>query len=443
MAKLGEEEASAFVQWFRAAAPYIHAFRGKTFVIAFGGDALADGGFSRLIYDFNLLNSLGVRLVLVHGVRPQVEERLAAQGDLPQYVAGYRVTDADTLELVKDAVGSVRVDIESMLSVGLPNTPMAGSEIRVASGNFVTARPVGVVDGVDLQFTGEVRKVANEAINARLTAGEIVLLSPLGYSPTGEVFNLTLEEVATSAAISLGADKLIFLLDRGDCRDAKGNLINQVTAVAANRLLKNLPEGDLRLYMPHAIRACRNGVRRSHFLKRENDGALLVELFTHEGSGTMVSRESVENVRPAKIEDVGGILSIIEPLEEQGVLVRRSRERLEQEIEQFFVDELDGRTVGCVALYPFPETQAAEMACLAVNPAFRNAGRGDALLAAVEEAAEEAGLKQLFVLTTRTAHWFIERGFQLATPEDLPAPRKALYNWQRRSKVLVKNLPGD
>ncbi len=440
MAKLGEAEANTFVQWFRAAAPYIHAFRGKTFVVAFGGDALADGGFSSLIYDFNLLNSLGVRLVLVHGVRPQVEERLAAQGDEPQYVSGLRVTDADTLELVKDAVGSVRVDIESMLSVGLPNTPMAGAEIRVASGNFVTARPVGVVDGVDLQFTGEVRRVADGAINARLAAGEIVLLSPLGYSPTGEVFNLALEEVATSAAVALKADKLVFLLDRGDCRDAKGQFMDQLTVAAAQRMLKSLPEGDMKLYLPQAIRACRNGVRRAHLVERLRDGALLMELFTHEGVGTMVSREAVENVRPAKIEDVGGILSIIEPLEQEGVLVRRSRERLEQEVEQFFVDELDGRIVGCVALYPFAETQAAEMACLAVNPEFRRAGRGDALLAAVEEAALEQGLNQIFVLTTRTAHWFIERGFKLATPEELPTPRKALYNWQRRSKVLMKSL---
>ena len=443
MAKLGAEETSTFVQWFRAAAPYIHAFRGKTFVIAFGGDALADGGFAGLIYDFNLLNSLGVRLVLVHGVRPQVEERIADLGYDQKYVGGLRVTDADTLELVKDAVGSVRVDIEAMLSVGLPNTPMAGADIRVASGNFVTARPIGVVDGVDLQFTGEVRKIADAAIHARLAAGEIVLLSPLGYSPTGEVFNLALEEVATAAAISLGADKLVFLLDRGDCTDAKGKLLTQLTAAAAQRLLKGLPDGDFKLYLPHAIRACRNGVRRSHFLPRMHDGALLVELFTHEGAGTMVSREAVENVRPAKIEDVGGILSIIEPLEAQGVLVHRPRERLEQEVEQFFVDELDGRIVGCVALYPIPETEAAEMACLAVNPEFRRAGRGDALLDAVEEAAREAGFKHLFVLTTRTEHWFVERGFRLVTPDDLPAPRKALYNWQRRSKVLAKPLQED
>ncbi len=441
MAKLGEADTASFVQWFRAAAPYIHAFRGKTFVVAFGGDALADGGFSGLIHDFNLLNSLGVRLVLVHGVRPQVEERLQTMGATASFVGDLRVTDADTLELVKDAVGSVRVDIESMLSIGLPNTPMAGAEIRVASGNFVTAKPVGVVDGVDLQFTGEVRKIADQAIASRLAAGEIVLLSPLGYSPTGEVFNLTLEEVATAAAVALKADKLIFLLDQSISCEGKGGSISQLTVASAQRLLKTLSDGDdLKLYLPHAVRACKHGVRRAHLVSRAQDGAVLMELFTHEGVGTMVTREAVEDIRPAKIEDVGGILSVIEPLENEGVLVRRSRERLEQEVEQFLLDELDGRIVGCVALYPLGDARSAEMACLAVDPDFRRAGRGDALLAAVEHAAREQGLEQLFVLTTRTAHWFIERGFELRAPDDLPAPRKALFNWQRRSKVLMKRL---
>lgn len=437
MAKLAETEAASFVQWFRAAAPYIHAFRDKTFVLAFGGDAMLRDDFVDLVYDINLLNALGVRLVLVHGVRPQVEERLAQEA---QYVQGRRVTDIEALEHVKDAVGSVRVDIESLLSVGLPNTPMAGAEIRVASGNYVTAQPAGVLDGVDLQFTGEVRKIAIAPIRQRLAAGEIVLLSPLGYSPTGEVFNLTLEEVATQAAIALEADKLVFILDHGDTIDSKGRRINRVTAAQVPKLLRELPEGDMKLYLPHAALACKKGVGKVHLIGADVDGALLMELFTHAGVGTMITRQSVENLRPASIEDVGGIVSVIEPLENEGILVRRSRERLEQEVEQFFVDELDGRIVGCVALYPFPETGAAEMACLAVAREFRRGGRGDALLAAVEEAALEQGLTQLFVLTTRTTHWFIERGFILGQPEDLPAPRKELYNWQRRSKVLIKTL---
>ena len=431
---------SDFVDWFRAAAPYIHAFRGKTFVIAFGGDAMLREDFVDLIHDVNLLNALGVHLVLVHGVRPQVEARLAARALTIRYVRDLRVTDAAALECVKEAVGTARIEIETLLSLGLHNTPMAGAEIRVAGGNFVIARPAGVVDGVDLMFTGEVRKVAAEAIRARLAAGEIVLLSPLGYSPTGEVFNLTLEDVATEVAIALNADKLIFILDVGDAVDARGRRLSRLTVRQAQRLLRELPEGDFKLYLPHAIRACRQGVARVHLISADVDGALLAELFTHEGVGCMLTRETVENLRPATIADVGGILALIEPLEAAGILVHRPRELLEREIERFFVAELDGRVIGCVALYPFPEARAGEMACLAVDPEFQGSGRGEALLAAVEEAAREQGLTRLFVLTTRTAHWFLERGFVQATPEDLPAPRKALYNWQRRSKVLVKTL---
>lgn len=431
---------AAFVDWFRAAAPYIHAFRGKTFVIAFGGDAMLREDFVDLIHDVNLLNAMGVRLVLVHGVRPQVEERLSASGGEAQYVRGRRVTDADTLEHVKDAVGSVRVDIESMLSIGLPNTPMAGAEIRVASGNYVTAQPAGVVDGVDLQFSGEVRKVASDAIRSRLDAGEIVLLSPLGYSPTGEVFNLTLEEVAMASAIALRAEKLIFILDHGDTVDAKGRPVNRLTASQAQKLVKELSDGDMKLYLPFAVRACKQGVARAHLVSADVDGALLMELFTHEGVGTMVTRQSVETLRPATIDDVGGVLQIIEPLEQAGVLVHRPRELLEQEIERFFVSEVDGRLVGCVALYPFPDAQAGEMACLAVHADFQGSGRGEALLEAVEDAAREQGLTRLFVLTTRTAHWFVERGFVPASLDELPAKRKEMYNWRRRSKVLIKPL---
>lgn len=431
---------SGFVDWFRAAAPYIHAFRGKTFVVAFGGDAMVREDFVDFIHDVNLLSAIGVRLVLAHGVRPQVEERLSASGTEPQYVQGKRVTDADTLEHVKDAVGSVRVDIESMLSIGLPNTPMAGAEIRVASGNYVTAQPAGVVDGVDLLFTGEVRKVAADAIRSRLDAGEIVLISPIGYSPTGEVFNLTLEEVATTVAIALEAEKLVFILDHGKTEDAQGRPINRLTASQALKLVRELPEGDLKLYLPHAVKACKKGVARAHLVSADVDGALLMELFTHEGVGAMVTRQSVETLRPASIDDVGGVLQVIEPLEQAGILVHRPRELLEQEIERFFVAELDGRVIGCVALYPFPDAHAGEMACLAVHPDFQGGGRGEALMSAVEEAAREQGLDRLFVLTTRTAHWFIERGFVLGGPDDMPAARKEMYNWQRRSKVLVKTL---
>jgi len=433
-------ETAAFVEWFRAAAPYIHAFRGKTFVIAFGGDTLLREDFVDLIHDVNLLNALGVRLVLVHGVRPQVEARLAQRGLSARYVKGLRVTDSEALACVKEAVGTVRVEIETLLSLGLPNTPMAGAEIRVASGNYVIAQPAGVVGGVDTQFTGQVRKVNDGAIRERVSDGDIVLLSPLGYSPTGEVFNLTLEEVATATAVAIGADKLIFILDHGDTVNADGARIDQLTAAEAQKMSRSLPDGDMKLYLPHAARACKSGVARVHLVSADAEGALLVELFTHGGVGTMVTRESVDILRPASIDDVGGILQLIEPLEADGTLVRRGRERLEQEIGQFIVNEFDGRIVGCVALYPFTDAHAGEMACLAVDPDFRDGGRGAALLDGAVAQAKKDGLKHLFVLTTRTTHWFIERGFSLASPDDLPSVRKEMYNWKRRSKVLMKAL---
>lgn len=433
---------SVFVHWFRAAAPYIHAFRGKTFVIAFGGEVLSEGHFTRLAHDLNLLNSLGVRLVLVHGVRPQVEEHLTQRNAVIRYVGGLRVTDDAALACVKEAVGEVRVEIEALLSMGLPNSPMANADIRVASGNFVTARPLGVRDGVDLLHTGEVRKINAAALRQRLEDNDIVLLSPLGYSPTGEIFNLSLEDVATSAAEALGADKLIFLMDTEGVQTARGGLLRVLTVPEAEKILRGrriLPE-DVGYYLPCALRASKHGVARVHLISRHVDGALLSELFTHAGIGTMLTPALVETLRPAGIDDVGGILELIRPLEEDGVLVRRSRERLEMEIERFIVLEHDGLLIGCAALYPFADERAGELACLAVHPDYRGSGRGETLLEAAEKQARACRLKRLFILTTRTAHWFIERGFSETSITELPSQKQALYNYQRRSKVFVKPL---
>jgi len=431
-----------FLQWFRSAAPYIHAFRDKVFVVAFGGEIMSDGQFIGLAHDLNLLNSLGVHLVLVHGARPQIEARLRERGAAIRYVKGMRVTDEAALTCVKEAAGTVRVEIEALLSMGLANSPMAGADIRVASGNFVVARPMGVREGIDLMHTGEVRKIDGEGIRRRLEKGEIVLLSPLGYSPTGEVFNLTLEDVAANAAIALGADKLIFLMDTPGVTDETGALLRELTTVEAEAILagaRGLPD-DVGYYLPSAIHACRQGVARVHLISRHTDGALLQELFTHEGVGTMISEEALETLRDATIDDVGGVLQLIEPLEAEGILVRRSRELLEMEIDRFTVLEHDGMVIGCAALYPFPEEEAAELACLAVHPDYRGAGRGEALLEYMQIKALEKGFRYLFVLTTRTAHWFVERGFAEVGVDRLPKAKQRLYNLQRRSKVFWKAL---
>lgn len=441
-AKLASSDATTFVHWFRSAAPYIHAFGGKTFVIAFGGEVLTQNQFLGLAHDINLLSSLGVRLVLVHGARPQIEAGLDARGAAINYIDGLRVTDDAALACVKEAVGTVRVEIEALLSMGLANSPMAGADIRVASGNFVTARPAGVRNGIDLKHTGEVRKIDADAIRSRLEHEEIVLLSPIGYSPTGEVFNVTLEDVALHCAIALDAEKLIFLMDTPGVHNARGELMKELTPEEAEALLKDaasLPE-DVALYLPAGLRAARNGVSRTHFISRHIDGAVLQELFTHEGVGTMLTEQRLETLRKARIDDVGGILALIGPLEQQGVLVRRKRELLEIEIDRFHVLIHDGRIIGCSALYPFAEERMAELACLAIAPEFRNSGRGDALLKRMEALARESGCSQLFVLTTQTAHWFVERGFVEASPEALPKRKQDLYNYQRRSKVFVRHL---
>ena len=431
-----------FVAWFRSVAPYINAFRGRTFVIAFGGEVVADGKFVELTHDFNLLASLGIRLVLVHGARPQIEQHLAKNNLDGTYHHGIRLTDAETMQCVKEAVGRVRVEIEALLSMGLANSPMANADIRVAGGNFITAQPIGIINGVDMQHTGSVRKVDVAALNDRMEFGEVVLLSPLGYSPTGEVFNVTLEDVATATAIALDADKLMFLMDTDGVQDKKGALLKELTIAQAEDVMsakRKLPD-DVAMFLPCAIRACEAGVARTHLISRHTDGAVLQELFSDEGIGTMVVESTLNTLRDASIEDVGGILKLLRPLEEEGILVRRNRELLEQEIDRFVVLEHDHRIVGCAALYPFPDEDAAELAALAVEKQNRDRGYGEAILSHMIAVAKSQGIKKLFVLTTRTAHWFIERGFVESDVSALPAQKKSLYNYQRKSKVFVRKI---
>ncbi|MGB6055547.1 MAG: amino-acid N-acetyltransferase [Burkholderiaceae bacterium] len=435
------ENPDQFVAWLRSVAPYIHAFRGKTFVVAFPGELVKAGALPVLAQDLSLLHALGIKVVIVHGSRPQVEEQLGLRNVEANYHNGLRITDGAALECAKEAAGELRLDIEAAFSQGLPNTPMAHAAVRIISGNFVTARPLGIIDGVDLQLTGIVRKIAYETIHPILAAGAIVLLSPLGFSPTGEAFNLSMEDVAVSAAIALRAEKLVFLTETPLMTDAAGVEIRELSAHQADAVLEAgfLPE-TAAFYLQHATRACHFGVPRAHIVPYELDGSALLELFTHDGVGTMISYENLESLREATIEDVGGILKLLEPLEADGTLVKRGRELLEREIEQFTVIEHDGVIFGCAALYPFPEERMAEMAALTVSPDAQTQGDGERILKHMENRARAAGMKKLFVLTTRTAHWFLKRGFVRATIDDLPKDRQQMYNWQRKSLVLIKNI---
>ena len=428
-----------YVNWFRSASPYITAHRGKTFVIAFGGEAVQHPNFIHLIHDIALLDSLGIRLILVHGSRPQINERLAESGIQSQFAQKRRITDTSALPAVTQACGYVRHQIEAALSMGMNHSPMQGAKIEVFSGNFLTARPYGVRDGVDFQHTGEVRKVNTRAIHQVLDHRGITLISHMGYSPTGELFNCAWEEIAEAVATQIQADKLIILDEDAGLFNEAGALIRELTTAEGRDLLTRQDAKDL----PHleaALRACEQGVSRCHLLSFQQNGALIRELFTLDGSGTLLARETYEKIRQATIDDVGGLLELIEPLEQEGVLVRRSRELLETEIDQFLLIERDGVIIACAALYPFPEEKSGELACVVVDPGYRKGQRGDKLLAQIESRARQAGLTSLFVLTTRTAHWFHERGFQPASPDQLPRQKKKLYNLQRNSRVFIKPL---
>jgi amino-acid N-acetyltransferase len=428
------------VKLFRNSAPYINAHRGKTFVLMFGGEAVEDPNFANIINDIALLNSLGVRLVLVHGARPQIDQRIDLRGVEKRFEKGIRLTDKQTLESVKDAAGSVRCQIEALLTMGLANSPMHGAQIRVCSGNMVVAMPIGVREGIDFEHTGLVRRIDVNGINDHLDDGSIVLLSPMGYSPTGEVFNLSHEDVATQTAIALQADKLIVFSEQEGFVNQSGKLLRNIEA----SLLQSMLE-DPHFAAQHSILNAFNdvlnaGVPRCHCVSYCVDGSLLQELFTRDGAGSLVSQRHYEQLRQAKIEDVGGILQLINPLEEKGILVKRSRELLEAEIDCFTLIERDGMVVACAALYPYPNERTGELACVATHSDYRGKNRGERLLEAICEKAIAMGLDSIFVLTTVTAHWFQEQGFVQADVNALPESKKQLYNYQRNSKVFSLTL---
>ncbi|WP_159653956.1 amino-acid N-acetyltransferase [Vibrio atypicus] len=440
---------TALVKGFRQSVPYVNAHRGKTMVIMLGGEAVADNNFSNIISDLALLHSLGVKIVLVHGARPQITSILEKNDHLSPYHKGIRVTDETTLNYVMQASGQLQLAITAQLSMSLSNTPMAGTQLNVVSGNFVISQPLGVDDGVDYCHSGKIRRIDVEGINRMLDQGSIVLLGPIASSVTGESFNLLSEEVATQVAIRLKADKLIGFCSEQGIIDEDGNALAELFPREAEQFLQRLEQdvdvggdnssGTLR-FLRAAISACHAGVPRSHLVSYKVDGALVQELFSLDGIGTQVVQASAEQVRLADIDDIGGILDLIRPLEEQGVLVRRSREQLEQEIHQFTIIEKDGLIIGCAALYPYPEEKMAEMACVAIHPEYRDGNRGLLLFNHMRLQSKAQGIKHIFVLTTHSLHWFREQGFHEMNVNFLPSHKQNLYNYQRKSKVLAIEL---
>ncbi|BBR19490.1 amino-acid N-acetyltransferase [Klebsiella sp. WP3-S18-ESBL-05] len=440
-----KEHRTELVEGFRHSVPYINAHRGKTFVIMLGGEAIEHENFSSIVNDIGLLHSLGIRLVLVYGARPQIDANLEEHHHQPTYHKHIRVTDSKTLELVKQAAGQLQLDITARLSMSLNNTPLQGAHINVVSGNFIIAQPLGVDDGIDYCHSGRIRRIDEEAIHRQLDSGAIVLMGPVAVSVTGESFNLTSEEIATQLAIKLKAEKMIGFCSSQGVYNEAGEIVPELFPNEAQARIEELEqEGDYlsgtARFLRGAVKACRSGVRRSHLISYQEDGALLQELFSRDGIGTQIVMESAEQIRRATINDIGGILDLIAPLEQQGILVRRSREQLEMEIDKFTIIQRDNTTIACAALYPFPEEKIGEMACVAVHPDYRSSSRGEVLLERIAAQAKQMGLNHLFVLTTRSIHWFQERGFKPVDVELLPESKKQLYNYQRRSKVLMTDL---
>ncbi|EKA4285358.1 amino-acid N-acetyltransferase, partial [Escherichia coli] len=433
------------VEGFRHSVPYINTHRGKTFVIMLGGEAIEHENFSSIVNDIGLLHSLGIRLVVVYGARPQIDANLAAHHHEPLYHKNIRVTDAKTLELVKQAAGTLQLDITARLSMSLNNTPLQGAHINVVSGNFIIAQPLGVDDGVDYCHSGRIRRIDEDAIHRQLDSGAIVLMGPVAVSVTGESFNLTSEEIATQLAIKLKAEKMIGFCSSQGVTNDDGDIVSELfpneaqARVEAQEKKGDYNSGTVR-FLRGAVKACRSGVRRCHLISYQEDGALLQELFSRDGIGTQIVMESAEQIRRATINDIGGILELIRPLEQQGILVRRSREQLEMEIDKFTIIQRDNTTIACAALYPFPEEKIGEMACVAVHPDYRSSSRGEVLLERIAAQAKQSGLSKLFVLTTRSIHWFQERGFTPVDIDLLPESKKQLYNYQRKSKVLMADL---
>ncbi|MFV0576168.1 MAG: amino-acid N-acetyltransferase [Vibrio sp.] len=440
---------TALVKGFRQSAPYVNAHRGQTMVIMLGGEVFTDPNFDNIINDIALLHSLGVRIVLVYGARPQINDNLQQNHCESLYHKGIRVTNESALNYAMQAAGRLQLALTARLSMSLSNTPMQGTHLNVVSGNFIIAQPLGVDDGVDYCHSGKVRRIDHEAINRMLDMGSIVVVGPIASSVTGESFNLMYEDVATQVAIRIKAYKLIGFCSEQGLLDNEGSVIPELFPNCADKLLAAIEEqqdiesgytsGTYR-FLRGALTACRAGVPRCHLVSYKEDGALLQELFSFDGIGTQVVMASAEQTRDADIQDIGGILDLIQPLEEQGILVRRSREQLEQEIHRFTIIEKDSLIIGCAALYPYYDDNMAEMACVAVHPDYRDGDRGVMLLQHMRQKAKSLNIQRLFVLTTHSLHWFREQGFDEVGVESLPMAKQGLYNYQRKSKILVLNV---
>lgn len=434
-----------FISSFREAAPYIDYLRGKTLVIGLASSLLSEQVLPKIAADLNLLTSLGVKIVLVHGLAYQINQLSVAQNIYPQFHHHHRITDEATIRIAKQAAGIARADIEAALSIGITQTLQRSRRQKIQTGNFISAQPYGIIDGIDMGYTGRVRKIDSEAIRQNLDNGSIVIISPIASSLSGKIFSLSMTEIAQALAIALQAEKLIFLIEQAGILSPNDKLIKNLSAAQAQIMLNNkLVHSDQVLILEAALNAVKNKVQRSQIISGRQDGSLLSELFTRDGIGTSLSCDAFIKIRQATSYDIADIMALIRPLEEAGILLKRNREYLENHINGFYLLEHDRQLYGCVAFKEYPEDNAAELACLVVSPHTRDAGYGEYLLEHIIKESKKRGYSRLFALTTHTSDWFSERGFKNVDAQELPAKRQHEYQESKRqSKVFLLQIKAN
>ncbi len=388
---------SNLVQAFRHSGPYLKHHRGSTFVILVPGSTVKSNHIDDIISDLALLQSLGIKLVLVFGAREQIDEELVKHNITAHFHKRIRIADDETFAVIKRVCGLMTHDLTAKLSMGLINTPMQGSRLNVVSGNFITSRPLGVSDGIDYIHSGIVRKVDSENIIRELNNNSIVLISPVGFSITGESFSVNSEDIAAQVAISIQADKLITYCANDELlTDQNGEVIAELFPQEAEVLLNKIDDeihNSTYRYLKAAINSCRGGVARCHLVSHEQDGSIIQELFTRDGVGTQIVRQSAETVSQATINDIPSLMELIRPLEQEGILVHRPKEQLEMEIDHYVVIKRDGMVIASAALYAYEDEGLAELACVAIHPNYRGNNRGDILINKIEDLARKKKLK--------------------------------------------------
>jgi len=436
------------IHWLRQTSPYINTHRGKTFVVWFSSSMIESDSFTTLVHDLTLLSHLGIKLVLIHSMRDQVDAELERREIESQYstdsysLQSMRITSTEALPAIAAVAGDIRCRLESAFSTGLPNSPMSGAQISLVSGNLIVARPYGIRDSVDYQHTGEIRKLRVQRIRTLLDADMVVVLSPVGYSLTGEMFNLLSEDVALQAAIEIAADKLIYLHDEANTIDPGLRELSATKQSGASQATTDQQPtdpyhtGSINGAIERSKHACRHGVDRCHIVDAKNPDALLRELFTRDGSGLLINRGDYDNIRAADTHSVNGIMELIKPLMADGTLAYRTDQDLEREIQNFYIIEREGSVICCASLQTFDDI--AELGCLAVHPDFRASGKATDMLDHLAVVARRMHCKQLCGLSTRTGDWFLEQGFKRGNAELLNQLERTENT--RGSKLYVMDL---